>query len=244
MVLETLDTHYILKKKYDHAEWETKRNILRWMLRHIGLPLLAKVDSIEGVQHVPATGSAIIMINHIAFIDPFIVANPIPRNLVAMAKEEVYSYPLVSIVPKLWGVIPVNREEVDRKAVQKALEVLKAGEILLVAPEGTRGPALRKAKGGVAYLASRSGAPIVPVAVDGTIGFPALRFTKPWRQPGAKIRYGKPFKYHQELRRAKSTDLQKMTDEAMYVLSAMLPEHRRGIYRDLSNATQETFDWL
>jgi 1-acyl-sn-glycerol-3-phosphate acyltransferase len=228
---------------YNHAEWETRRKILRWLLRVIGVPLFARVDLIKGIDNVPTEGSAIIMINHISFVDPFIVANPLPRNLVAMAKIEVYDYPIVGIIPKIWGVIPVRRGKADRRAVQSALEVLKAGEILLVAPEGTRGPALRQGLEGVAYLASRSGAQIVPVAVDNTEGFPALRFTKRWRQPGGKICYGRPFRYHADLHRAKAQTLRKMTDEAMYVLAAMLPEHRRGFYADLSKATQDTFEY-
>ena len=232
------------KSGYNHAEWETQRNILRWLLRVVGLPLLARVDSVEGVENVPADGGAIIMINHISFVDPFIVANPLPRNLVAMAKVEVYDYPIVGIIPKLWGVIPVRRGEVDRRAVQSALEVLRTGEIILVAPEGTRGPVLRQGLEGVAYLASRSSAPVVPVAVENTEGFPALRFTKRWRQPGGRIRFGRPFRYHADLRRAKAQTLRQMTDEAMYVLAGMLPENRRGFYADLSKATQETFEWL
>ena len=229
---------------YDHAEWETKRNILRWLLRVIVLPLLARVDSVEGVENVPLDGNAIIMINHISFIDPFVVANPLPRNLVALAKIEVYDYPVVGIIPKLLGVIPVRRGEIDRQAVQKCLEVLRAGEMILLAPEGTRGPALRRGLEGVAYLASRSGAPVVPVAVDGTDGFPALRYTKRWREPGGRIRFGQPFRYHDELHRAKTQTLRQMTDEAMYVLATMLPENRRGFYADLSKASQETFEWL
>jgi 1-acyl-sn-glycerol-3-phosphate acyltransferase len=236
-----------LEKKntsYNHAEWETKRNVLRWLLRVVVLPLLARVDAVEGVDNVPIEGSAIIMINHVSFIDPFVVANPLPRNFVALAKVEVYDYPVVGVIPKLLGVIPVKRNEVDRRAVQSCLEVLKAGEMILIAPEGTRGPTLRKGLEGVAYMASRSGAPVVPVAVQGTEGFPALRFTKRWQQPGGHIKYGRPFRYHTSLRRAKAQTLRKMTDEAMYVLSAMLPEDRRGYYSDLSKATQETFEWL
>ena len=229
---------------YNHAEWETKRNVLRWILRVIGLPLLARVDSVEGVENVPTEGSAIIMINHVSFIDPFVVANPLPRNLVALAKVEVYDYPIVGIIPKLLGVIPVKRDEVDRQAVQSCLEVLRAGEMIMLAPEGTRGPNLRQGREGVAYLSSRSGAPVVPVAVFGTEGFPALRFTKRWRKPGGHIRFGKPFCYHTDLRRAKAQTLRQMTDEAMYVLAAMLPEDRRGYYSDLSKSSQETFDWL
>ena len=128
--------------------------------------------------------------------------------------------------------------------MQSCLEVLRADEMILLAPEGTRGPALRQGLEGVAYLASRSGAPVVPVAVYGTEGFPALRFTRRWRQPGGRVRFGRPFRYHPDLRRAKTQTLRQMTDEAMYVLAAMLPENRRGFYGDLSSATQETFEWL
>ncbi len=244
MAARSLEDKHQRTRGYNHAEWETKRNVLRWLLRVIGLPLLARVDSVEGVENVPTEGSAIIMINHMSFIDPFVVANPLPRNLVALAKVEVYNYPVVGIIPKLLGVIPVKRNEVDRHAVQSCLEVLRADEMILLAPEGTRGPALRQGLEGVAYLASRSGAPVVPVAVDGTEGFPALRFTRRWRQPGGRVRFGRPFRYHPDLRRAKTQTLRQMTDEAMYVLAGMLPENRRGFYGDLSKVTQETFEWL
>jgi 1-acyl-sn-glycerol-3-phosphate acyltransferase len=244
MTTNHLDDKRRRKSGYNHQEWETRRNFLRWLLKVVGLPLLARIDSVEGVENVPLEGSAIIMINHVSFIDPFVVANPLPRNLVALAKVEVYDYPVVGIIPKLLGVIPVKRDEFDRQAVQRCLEVLRAGEMILLAPEGTRGPALRQGREGVAYLASRTGAPVVPVAVAGTEGFPALRFTRRWRQPGGRVRFGKPFRYRSELRRANSQALRKMTDEAMYMLAAMLPENRRGVYSDLSKASQETIEWL
>ena len=239
-----MENQHQKRSGYNHVEWETKRNILRWLLRVIGLPLLAKIDSVEGVENVPTEGSAIIMINHVSFIDPFVVANPLPRNLVALAKVEVYDYPIVGIIPKLLGVIPVKRDEFDRNAVQSCLEVLRAGEMILLAPEGTRGPTLRQGREGVAYLASRSGAPVVPVAIYGTEGFPALRYTKRWRQPGGKIRFGRPFRYKADLRRAKAQTLRQMTDEAMYTLAAMLPEDRRGFYADQIKATQDTIEWI
>lgn len=150
MAASSMDNQHQKRSGYNHAEWETKRNVLRWLLRVIGLPLLAKIDSVEGVENVPTNGSAIIMINHVSFIDPFVAANPLPRNLVALAKVEVYDYPIVGIIPKLLGVIPVKRDEFDRNAVQSCLEVLRAGEMILLAPEGTRGPTLRQGREGVA----------------------------------------------------------------------------------------------
>ena len=145
---------------------------MRFLLRLIGFTILVKVDHVEGVENVPAQGPAILMINHINFVDPFVVLHSLPRNIVPMAKVEVYDYPLVGIFPRIYGVIPVQREEIDRRAIQGAMEVLKAGEIILVAPEAHRGPELRQGKVGIAYLATRANVPIVPVAIDGTIGFP------------------------------------------------------------------------
>lgn len=229
---------------YDHARLEFRRRVLRFLIRNIGFTILAKIDRVEGAENVPATGPAIMMINHINFVDPFVVINVLPRNIVPMAKVEVYNYPIVGIFPRIYGVIPVQREEFDRQAIQGALEVLRAGEIILVAPEAHRGPALRQGKEGVAYLATRGNAPIVPVAIDGTIGFPTLPIMPRWRGSGAVVKFGRPFRLNSSGRRAGKELLRRMTDEAMYILSAMLPENRRGFYADLSLATQETIEWV
>jgi 1-acyl-sn-glycerol-3-phosphate acyltransferase len=241
---KSIEHPQVLRKGYHHADYETRRRFLRFLLRTVGFTFLAKMDRVEGLENIPPSGPAILMINHIAFIDPIVVLHVAPRNIVPLAKIEVYNYPLVGLIPKLWGVIPVRREEVDRHAIQQVMEVLRAGEIVLVAPEGTRNPFLQRAKEGIAYLASRAGSPIIPVAIEGTPGFPALRFTQPWKGPGARVQFGRPFHYRREFRHANHSDLRKMTDEAMYVLAAMLPEQRRGAYADLSQASQDTIEWL
>jgi 1-acyl-sn-glycerol-3-phosphate acyltransferase len=230
------------RRPYDHARLERMRWFLRWLIREIGFRFLVKFDRVEGLEHFPASGPAILMINHIAFVDPIVVLACLPRNIVPMAKIEVYEYPIVGIFPKLWEVIPVRRGEVDREALRRALEVLRAGEVILVAPEGTRHPSLQEGKEGVAYLASRSGAPVIPVAVEGTRGFPAVNPLR-WLQPGAVVRLGPPIRFRATSERPGREELRKMTDEAMYVLAAMLPEARRGVYGDLSKATRDTLDF-
>lgn len=230
--------------RYVHAHWETRRRFLRFLLRTLGMTLLVKLDRVEGVHNLPEIGPGILLINHIAFVDPIVVMHVVPRNIIPMAKVEVYEYPVIGVFPRIWGVIPVRREEVDRRAVQQALDVLKAGEIILVAPEGTRNPQLQRGKEGMAYLASRSGAPIIPVAVEGTPGLPALRFTHRWQQPGAFVKFGRPFRYRPEYHRAGRELLRQMADEAMYVLAGMLPAERRGYYHDLTQARQDTIDWI
>jgi 1-acyl-sn-glycerol-3-phosphate acyltransferase len=213
------------------------------------------------VENVPASGPVLLYGNHIHLLDPLVIIDALPRNIVPLAKIETYDYPIIGIFPRLWNVISVRRGEVDRQALQSCLQVLEAGEIIWVAPEGTRRPALLEAKDGMAYLANRIGAPLLPVAVDGTIGFPALPFSRRWKGPGVRLRFGRPFRFKagpfglsaskeasEETLRAKPhasrEQLAQMTAEAMYILAALLPPERRGVFSDLSKGTQETIEWL
>lgn len=243
MAVDILETRLIVSGHYDHNRLEKRRRFLRFLIKYIGFTMIAKLDHVDGVENVPQSGPAILMINHIAFIDPIVVINVLPRNIVPLAKIEVYEYPIVGIFPKIWGVIPVRREEFDRRAVKLVLQVLDAGEIVLVAPEGTRSTAMQRGKEGVAYLASRSGAPVVPVAITGTNGFPALRFSRAWSGPGASVKFGKPFYFREQFRNSDLKQLRNMTDEALYMLAALLPPDQRGVYADLSKATTETIEF-
>jgi 1-acyl-sn-glycerol-3-phosphate acyltransferase len=232
-----------LAASYDHARLERRRTAYKWILRRVLFPLAVKIGHVEGLENLPRQGAAIVMINHIAFIDPVAVLAVLPRNVVPMAKIEVYDLPVFNWAVRMWQVIPVRRGELDRDALRRALAVLAAGEVVLVAPEGTRSPALIEARGGIAYMAHRSGCMIVPVSVDSTEGFPSSRLAKAWRGPGAQIRVGRPFRFRPLGRPPEREELRRMTDEAMYVLAEMLPPSRRGHYADLSQATRETLEF-
>jgi 1-acyl-sn-glycerol-3-phosphate acyltransferase len=245
MAASDIKTEQRLKiEAYNHSRWEFRRRILRFLIRYIGFNVLVKLDRVEGLENVPASGPGILMINHIAFVDPIVVLHIVPRNIVPMAKIEVYDYPVVGIFPRIWNVIPVRRAEVDRRAVRQALDVLKAGELILMAPEGTRGDSLKEAKGGIAYIASRGNAPVIPVAIENTIGFPTTPLSPRWKGPGAQVRFGRPFRFKETGKRPDREELRLMTDEAMYVMASLLPEHRRGVYADLSRGTMTTIEWL
>lgn len=228
---------------YDHAVLERRRRVLHWMIRTIGFRFLVKYKGIEGLENFPRSGSAILMINHIAFVDPVIVLGSLTRMIVPMAKVEAFNYPIWGIFPGIWRAVPVSRGEIDRKALRMALEILAAGEIILVAPEGTRSPSLQKGKEGVAYLAAKSGSPIIPVAVEGTEGFPSI-YPIGWHRPGAMVRLGSPFRFKPIEGKVNRQHLRLMTDEAMYILAAMLPAERRGVYADIKQATKHTIDFV
>jgi 1-acyl-sn-glycerol-3-phosphate acyltransferase len=229
---------------YIHAEFERPRRALRFWIK-VAASLLVKMDKFEGAETIPDKGPLLLYSNHICIIDPVLIIHAVKRNIVPLAKVEAYDYPIIGMFPRLWHVISVQRGEVDRKALQACLEVLRAGEVLWVAPEGTRRPALLEAKDGMAYLAARTGAPLMPIAVDGTRGFPALPLSKRWRQgPAATLHFGRMFRFKPLENPRDRVTLAKMTTEAMYILSAMLPPERRGAFSDLSQATQDTIEWL
>ena len=228
---------------YHHERFEGRRKVLRWLIHQVGYRLLARFGRAENLDYLPADGSAIVIFNHIAFIDPIVVLSVLPRNAVPLARHDVGGIPGWGIFPRLWDVIPVRRDEVDREALRMSLAVLEAGEVLLVAPEGTRHPSLQRAKAGLAYLAIESGAPIVPVAIEGTKGYPTLIFGRDDLAP-VTVRLGRPFRYKKLDKQRKRDRLRIMTDEAMYVLAGMLPEERRGVYSDLSRATTDTIEML
>lgn len=124
-----------------------------------------------GAENIPATG-AILAGNHVSYLDPILMWCASPRPIHFMAKRELWDSAVIAwALPRLWG-FPVNRGEPDRTAITTATELLKAGELVGVFPEGGRAEEgsdeLRAAQGGAAFIALRAGVPIVPVAFVGT----------------------------------------------------------------------------
>ena len=229
--------------RYDHQRLERRRWFLRWLIKQYVVRFMVKFDWVQGLQNLPENDPAVLIINHIAFFDPIVVMHVLPRNIVPVSKAEGIYNPIFGIALRLWQVIPLHRREVDRQALRLISDVLAAGQMVLMAPEGTRHPTLQRAKVGVAYVAYRNVVPVVPIAIDGTEGFPTLN-QKRWRQPGATICIGEPFMFKPRVHRPNGSQLRKMTDEAMYILAKMLPPHRRGVYADLTLATTDTISFL
>lgn len=223
---------------------DRRRRLLRdLVLRPILFGLLVRAQ-ITGQEHVPPDGPTIVVMNHLAGIDPFVVTAAMPhRLLVPMSKIENMQHPIIGLIGRLWGVYPVRRGEVDRQALASTLALLAQNRPVLIAPEGTRSPALIEAKDGTTYLATRANAIIVPVGLEGTDQFPAA-LKRLGRAP-VRVQIGRPFRFRTEGRaRIPREELRQMTREMMYQIAHLIPAHRRGVYADLASQTTDTLEFL
>ncbi|HUN23787.1 MAG TPA: lysophospholipid acyltransferase family protein [Anaerolineales bacterium] len=214
---------------YNHQKFQSRRKFLRWLIDLIAFRFLMRLDQVSGTENIPVTGPAILIYNHIASGDPGLIIGNLPRHPVPLAKRETYKIPIWGMFSRIWDIIPVNRTGSDREALLRSLEVLSAGETILIAPEGTRNPQLGYAQDGVAYLAWKSGAPIVPIAVSGTVGFPTFS-RKRWQQPGAHLVFGKPFRLAPMSQRPRKEQLEQISTEIMVKIAELLPPELRGVY--------------
>jgi 1-acyl-sn-glycerol-3-phosphate acyltransferase len=123
-----------------------------------------------GREHVPATGAFILAPSHRSMLDIPVVGVISTRRVHFMGKASLFRVPVLGTLFRLLGGFPVERDGTDTGPVRESLRILKAGEPLVVYPEGTRqhGPLISELQPGAAYLAAKTGAPIVPVGIAGT----------------------------------------------------------------------------
>jgi 1-acyl-sn-glycerol-3-phosphate acyltransferase len=125
---------------------------------------------VEGAERMPKEGGVIIASTHTATLDPVILGCAFPRPLTFMAKEELFRFPPFAALIRTLGAFPVKRGEPDRRALRKAVSLLRQGRCLVIFPEGTRNPnwQLRQPELGVALLAAWAKVPVLPVAIFGS----------------------------------------------------------------------------
>lgn len=204
------------------------------------LRILLKL-TVQGADNIPRNGPAIVLINHVSLLDPIPIggASMHIRDVVPIGKQELYEQWFTRWVMDTWGCIPIRRGEADMDALRRSLAVLKGPDMLLVAPEGTRHPnGLSEPKDGVAYLAHKSGATIIPTGLTGTQGF--TQFWKRLRRAPVTVRYGRPVRIKATIKRA---DYPKIMEELMYQIAPLIPANLRGDYADLSKATMTTIEY-
>jgi 1-acyl-sn-glycerol-3-phosphate acyltransferase len=200
--------------------------------------LLCRIDDAQLAQ-VPDQGPLIIVTNHVNILEiPIIYTHLQPRPVTGLVSAHRWDSRWLRWLLDVCGVIPLHRGEADVAAMRRGLEMLQAGCIAIISPEGTRSGHGRLQKGhpGVVLLALHSGAPLLPVVYYGSEHYKDN--LRRLRRSDFHIAVGKPFyldaggvKVTRQVRR-------QMADEIMYQMSALLPSAYRGVYSDLDAATE------
>ena len=197
------------------------------------------------LARVPARGPLIIISNHVNFLDvPVIYTRLESRAVTCFAKIEAWDSAFLGWLFDLWGAIPIRRGEADMSAIRRGVATLEDGQILAIAPEGTRSGHGRLQRGhpGVVMMALLSGAPLLPLVHYG--GEYYRRNLPHLRRTDIHVIVGQPFELDKRGEKVTRAVRQKMTDEIMYQMAALLPPAYRGEYADISKATESYLCFL
>ncbi|UCE97451.1 MAG: 1-acyl-sn-glycerol-3-phosphate acyltransferase [Dehalococcoidia bacterium] len=190
--------------------------------------------SIKGRENIPKRGAVIFVANHIELVDSPLLWTSLGRRVYFMAKEEVFYPAIIGYCMRSFGAFPIKKGRQDRKALLTAQELLTEGKALAIYPEGMRSQS-RKVKlafHGAALIASRSGAPIIPIGISGTEQIRGVGWI--WRRPYISLEVGKPFSLPPIDGKPTKYELARLTDVIMEHVTEKLPELYRGCYRPRS----------
>lgn len=187
--------------------------------------------SVEGKQNLPQTGPLLIVINHIGDADAVSVVSQLPCPPDAIGKIELYDLPILGKLMDWYGVIWVHRGKPDIKAIRAALDGLAENRIIIIAPEGRYSVtgALEEGNGGAAFLAYKSGAPVLPITVTGTENEHVYGALKAFKRARVHVKVGNMLKIGEQFE-TRQEAIQKGTSLIMQALANLLPEKYRGEY--------------
>ncbi len=205
-------------------------DIATWLLKALWFPGRMKVS---GIENIPKEGAFIIAPNHTSYADPPIAGTAFfPRRRVNfMGKAELFRVPGLGRLVRNW-CFPVSRGSADKKAIRTAMRVLASGGGLCVFPEGGRGPGehtILPGEVGVAMLAARSGAPVIPMGLIGASR--CLPKGRPLFLPRAcEVRIGKALAL-ETLRgeRVRRAEMEAATYEIMGAIAELLGKPHPGV---------------
>lgn len=188
---------------------------------------------VEGEENIPPEGGCILATNHLSRLDTAFLFVVIKRNdLYGMVTTKYRHNPLFALFVKVSNSVWLNRDIADFQAIRAAVERIKTGGLLGIAPEGTRSKTgeLLKAKNGVALLAEKADVPILPVGIWGSET--AMAEIRSLRKPTVHLRFGKTFTLPKIIRGQHEEMLTRNTDEIMCRIASLLPEKYWGAYLD------------
>jgi len=208
-----------------------KRETLRQILARLILGF-SRV-TFKGCEYLPKEGGVLVATNHISRMDTLLLfINPSRTDITALVADKYKSYPLFNWICQTGGVIWLDRKNADFGAVRAAVDALKQGVALGIAPEGTRSTTaqLQEGKQGIALVALKAGVPIVPVGISGSEDVFKKMFTL--RFPKITVSFGPAFTLPPLDRDHRDEQMKQYTDEIMCRIAAQLPEPYRGVYKD------------
>lgn len=209
-------------------KFKTLRSIVRFIMK-----IIADID-VHGIEKIPA-GNVIVAANHLGRLDTAVLLCVIDREDIIMAVAEKYKdHPLFGAIGRAVNAIWLNRFEADFGALRQILARMEQGGMLVIAPEGTRSKteALQEAKLGVAFLAGKSGYPVLPVALTGTEDRGIVENLKRFRRSKIVVRGGELFTVEIPKGKGREQAMREATDNIMCQIGALLPEKYRGVYAD------------
>jgi 1-acyl-sn-glycerol-3-phosphate acyltransferase len=216
--------------------------VLYWWSKYVLLGPLMRLlarPTIEGLEHIPARGGAILAGNHLAVADSFLVPLLVRRRITYLAKREYFIQPgFIGWIKKVFftgvGQVPVDRAvgSEAQAALDTAIRLLREGKLLGIYPEGTRSPdgRLYKGKTGVARMALEAGVPVIPVAAIGTNKLNPIG-SRMWRPHHVHIRIGEPLDFSRYAGMSGDRFIERsMTDEIMYTLMELSGQTYVDVY--------------
>jgi 1-acyl-sn-glycerol-3-phosphate acyltransferase len=216
--------------------------VLYWMMKRVFLgPLLHAFfrPDVEGAEHIPAKGGAMLASNHLAVADSFFLPLVLRRRVTFPAKLEYFTQPGIKGRLKKWfftgmGQIPIDRSggAAAQAALDTGIRLLREGHLLGIYPEGTRSPdgRLYKGKTGMARMALEARVPVVPVAMFDTDKVNPIG-SKMWKPHKVRIKIGKPLDFSRYYGLAGDRFVERsITDEIMYSLMELSGQEYVDIY--------------
>ena len=183
----------------------------------------------EGMCDIPRKGPLLIVINHLGDADIAALISALPFTPDALGKIELYDLPILGRLMDWYGIIWLHRGRPDKRALRAALDGLAEGRIIVIAPEGRYSltGALEEGTNGAAFLAYKSGAPILPIVLTGTENENVYGHMKKWRRAPIHIRVGKIFRLANQAS-ARREAMSEGTSQIMAALADLLPKKYRG----------------
>ena len=201
------------------------KSIFYWFVKGLAWPVVRAYLGFRrhDKARVPARGACIVVANHSSYLDAICLGSACPRRLNFLIADEIYRLWRLRWFYYMMGAIPLRTEGADTRALRRALEVLESGGAVGIFPEGRRMPdgSIGEGKMGAAFLAWRSGAPVIPAAIVGAHHAMPVgsAFPKPRR---IRVFFGEVIRFPEAERKARREALVGFADQLMEAVSALV----------------------